>query len=678
MLINSLHRMARAGVFILFAFAISVAQAAPGYWQESSQHSVAVIGDSPTAFRAVELDWNALRSAMAATPDGIGFELALPAPDGSTNTFMLSDSGVMPPALAARYPEIRSYIGTDANGTEARVDISPLGLQATVYARSGTWLVRPERLGMEDHYLSFRRGDLSPGSAFRCETHGDLTDNPSELFAQGPQPLTTTGVAKRNYRAAVAANHQYVQAVAAAMAPPATPTVALGLAAVVAAVNRVNQPYSQDFSIQLTLIATNDQLIFPDANGDTFGSTGFNSGSSLNQITAAITGIVGAVSYDIGHLFTTGSGGVAGLGVVCSDASKGRGTTGLTNGSTLQTDVFYIDYVAHEIGHQFGGNHTFNGSASSCGGGNRSVNSAYEPGSGSTIQAYAGICGSTNNLQPNSDPYFHARSLLEMGAYSTTGNGGSCSTNTPKVDAPPVVLAQNSYTIPANTPYVLTGAAASIALGSNLTYGWEQYDLGATNNNLATDLGTGPIQRSWLPTTTPRRYLPRLSNLLAGTTAFGEILPTTTRTMTYRLTVRDNVAGGGSSNSADQILSVVNTAGPFVVTAPTVGTNWASGGAPVMISWNVASTNVAPVSCANVNIDLVNADATQDNLIVLSSLASGVANSGTAMVAVPNLMVTARVRVACATNIFFNLSPPVSIGADPIFKNGFDSVPPAP
>lgn len=677
MLNQRLNWLARASTFVFFAFALSLAQAAPSYWQEPGRHSINVAGDAPTAFRAIELDWNALRVAMASHPDGIGFELALPAPDGSSVTFMLSDSGVMPAALAARYPEIRSYFGMDTNGTQARIDISPLGLQATVYARGGIWLVRPERLGMDDHYLSFRRGDLSPGSGFRCEVHGDVSNNQSDPFQQGPQPLTTTGVAKRDYRAAVAANHQYVQAVAAAMMPPTTPTVALGLAAVVAAVNRVNQPYGQDFSIHMTLVATNDQLIFPDANGDTFGSDAFNNGDSLNQITAAITGITGVSNYDIGHLFTTGAGGVAGLGVVCNTNSKGRGTTGLSNGSTLQTDTFYIDYVAHEMGHQFGGNHTFNGSNSNCGGGNRSANSAYEPGSGSTIQAYAGICGAANDLQPHSDPYFHARSLLEMGNYSTTGTGGSCSTNTAKVDAPPVVLAQNSYTIPANTPYVLTGAAASIALGSNLTYGWEQYDLGAANNNLTMDLGSGPIQRSWLPTTTPRRYLPRLSDLLAGTTAIGEILPTTTRTMTYRLTVRDNVAGGGSSNSADQTLNVVNTAGPFAITAPTTGGSWTIGGPPVTIGWNVAMTNVAPVSCANVNIDLVNADATQDNLIVLSSLASGVANSGTAIVAVPNLMVTARVRVACATNIFFNLSPPVSIGADLLFKNGFDSDPPA-
>ncbi|MFZ2234741.1 MAG: reprolysin-like metallopeptidase, partial [Dokdonella sp.] len=377
------------------------------------------------------------------------------------------------------------------------------------------------------------------------------------------------------------------------------------------------------------------------------------------------------------HLFTTGAGGVAGLGIVCSSGSKGRGTTGLSNGSTLQTDTFYIDYVAHEMGHQFGGNHTFNGSNSSCGGGNRSGSSAYEPGSGSTIQAYAGICGAVNNLQTHSDPYFHARSLLEMGNCSTTGTCSSCSANTPNPDAPPVVPAQASYTIPANTPYVLTGTATSTAPGANLTYGWEQYDLGAANNNLAVDLGTGPIQRSWLPTTTPRRYLPRLSDLLAGTSAIGEILPTTTRAMTYRLTVRDNVAAGGSSTSTDQTLTVVNTAGPFAVTAPTTGATWTFGGAPAMIAWNVTLTDLPPVSCAMVNIDLVTADTNQEDLIVLSSLASAVANSGTADVAIPNVSTTARVRVACANNIFFNISPPVTVvGADVLFTDGFDSVPP--
>lgn len=675
MLTQQFSRLARAGMFVLFAFALSLAQATPGYWQESGRQSVDVVGDSPAAFRAVELDWSALRSAMASQPGGIGFELALPAPDGSTRTFMLSDSGVMPAALAARYPEIRSYVGIDANGTQARVDISPLGLQATVYAKGGTWLVRPERLGMENHYLSFRRSDLSPGNGFRCEVHGDVSNNQPDPFRQGPQPLTTTGVVKRDYRAAVAANHQYVQAVAAAMMPPTTPTVALGLAAVVAAVNRVDQPYGQDFSIHLTLIATNDQLIFPDAMGDTFGSDAFNNGDSLNQITAAITGIVGVSNYDIGHLFTTGAGGVAGLGVVCNTNSKGRGTTGLSNGSTLQTDTFYIDYVAHEMGHQFGGSHTFNGSNSNCGGGNRSASSAYEPGSGSTIQAYAGICGVTNNLQAHSDPYFHARSLLQMGTYSTSGTGGSCSANTPKPDAPPVVPALASYTIPANTPYVLTGSATTTAPGATLSYTWEQYDLGAANNDLTQDLGTGPIQRSWLPTTTPRRYLPRLSNLLGGTGVIGEILPTTTRTMTYRLSARDNVAAGGSSNSADQTLAVVNTAGPFVLTAPTNGATWTFGGAPVTISWNVAMTDLPPVLCTNVNIDLVAADTAQENLIVLAPLATGVANNGSKSVAIPNVSATARVRVACANNIFFNISPPVTVtGPDLLFKNGFDSV----
>lgn len=675
MSINSIRRLALAGLVVFFGFCGQQAFAASDYWQEHANRSVDVRGPAPSVYRTVDLDWSALDATLASN-NGIGAELALPAPDGTMQTFTLADSGVMPSELAARYPSIRSYVGTAADGTAARIDVSLLGLQATVYSRHGIWLVRPELLGRESHYLSFRRADLAAGTGFHCATHGDVTPGAADALDQGPVPMTTTGTVNRTYRAAVAANHQYVQSVAAAMSPPQTATVELGLAAVVAAVNRVTQVYQQDFSIRMELIANNDLLIFPNTTGDTFGSTSFNNGDSLNQITAAITGIVGATNYDIGHLFTTGSGGVAGLGVVCNTSQKGRGTTGLTNGSTLQTDVFYIDYVAHEMGHQFGGDHTFNGSASNCGGGNRTASSAYEPGSGSTIQAYAGICGATNNLQDHSDPYFHARSLLQMGTYSSTGTGGTCSANVVKEYAPPVIAPLASYTIPANTPYALTGSATTQIPGATLTYGWEQYDLGAANNNLATDLGTGPIQRSWLPTVTPTRYLPRLSNLLAGTTAIGEILPTMSRTLTYRLTVRDNVAVGGSSNSADQVLTVSNAAGPFVLTAPGSGSTW-NFGSSQPVTWNVANTNAAPVSCANVDIDLVTANPQQTDLIVLANLQSGAANSGSATVSVPNVSATAWVRVSCSNNLFFNISPAVTVvGSDPLFQNGFDD--PAP
>ena len=656
-----------AGVFIVLAATHAPMLLAADYWQDEVQRAAQVHGAAPQAYRPLVLDWDGLRAALATHPGGVGATVSLPLPGGGQRDFVLADSGVMPVELQARYPGIRSWLGTDAGGIRARIDVSMLGLHAEVHDRDGIWLVRPERSGMDPHYLSFRRADAGRQPAFHCRTHGDIATSADPLAAAGGAQLATvTGSVRRTYRAAFAANHQWVQAVAGAMQPPQPPSVELGLAAVVNVVNRINQVYAQDFAIRMSLVANNDAIIYPAAAGDPYS----NDDSAIDQNGPNLAAVIGHANYDIGHVFTTGSGGLAGLGVVCSNW-KADGTTGLPNGATLQTDVFYIDYVAHEVGHQFGGDHTYN----SCDGDNAGA-SGFEPGSGSTIQAYAGICGPASDLQPNSDPYFHARSLFEMGLYSSSGEGGSCSQDTPRTQPLPSVDAGATTTIPARTPYVLTAQAGSAAPGAALTYTWEQYDVGPANNNLAVDPGTGPIQRSWLPTPSPRRYLPRLANLLAGTQAQGEILPTTNRVLNYRLTVRDNLADGGGTVSADRALSVVDSVGPFVLTAPTAPVTWTFGVTPAQaVQWNVAATDQPPVSCATVDIDLVTASVDGRELLRLALLQAGAPNSGSATVAVPNVSnAAARVRVACANNVFFNISPAVTvIGPDVLFSHGFEA-----
>jgi len=648
----------RAWLVLALVLCGSAAAADPAYWQDTAARSPLIEGTAPDRLRTIRLDWPSLRSSLGAS--AAGTRIALPAPDGGYAEFALADSGTLPAALAARYPQIRSYVGTAADGTQARIDLSPIGLNAMVFARDGLWIVRPETFGEGPYYLSFHRSALTRPDAFRCSVEDADAAMPLaiDLPAGGPVP---TGATRRDYRLAVAANRPYVAAIAGANPP----TVAAGLAAVTVAINRVNQVYERDFSIHLTLVPDNDRIIYTDAATDPYT----NGDGAIDQNTANLDAVIGSANYDLGHVFTTRSG-VAGLGVICT-SDKGAGTTGLS-ASRLQSDAFYIDYVAHEIGHQLGGRHSFNSTVSNCGPPNRSAGSAYEPGSGSTIMAYAGICGAAN-LQPNSDPYFHARSLEEITLRTGSAAISACGAPVANPSAPPVVPALTGRTIPARTPYALTGSAFGAAAGAQLTYAWEQYDLGPANNALETDPGSGPIQRSFEPTASPTRYLPRLATLLGDGPAFGEILPATTRTLTYRLTVRDNLAAGGSTGGNELSLSVIDTGRPFAVTEPTAATTWQFTGtpAPQTVLWDTAATEAPPIACASVDIDLVVANET--DLVPVAVLARAAPNTGSAVIEVPNVdRPAARVRVRCADNVFFNLSPAFAVaGIDALFADGF-------
>jgi hypothetical protein len=637
--------------------------ATPGEASRLPATAVRARAASPFFFDA-RLFAEALRDVAAERADVVGTPstlLELPHPDGGLALFRVIESPVMAPELAAKFPEIRTFRGEGIDDPTAsvRFDVSPKGFSAMVLSAFGAWYVDPWAPGSAGVVAAYHRRDAlrDPGNVFRCEGPAGETD-PGEtaLLAvrseTGPveMPRLAVGATLRTYRLALATTVEYSVAVCGA-----GPTKACVAAELATAMNRVTGIYERELAIRMTLVASNDGVIYV-SNPDPYSNN--NPGSLLTQNQSNLDSVIGSANYDIGHVFSTGGGGLAGLGVVCRAGQKARGETGLPN---PVGDAFYVDFVAHEMGHQFGGNHTFNGSDGNCTGTNRNASTAYEPGSGSTIMAYAGICG-THDLQTNSDPYFHGKSFDEIVTYTTSGSGSGCAAGTATSNSAPAVEAGAAFTVPSRTPFALTGSATD-AEDDPLTYGWEEFDLGAADAGtpLADD-GSRPIFRSFNPTSSPTRVFPKLPDVLAGTPCpglapglmCGETLPTTSRTMTFRLTARDGRAGGGGVNSDSTTVTSVGAAGPFSVSAPSTAVSW-TGGSTQTVSWIVALTTAAPISCANVAI----AFSSDGGLTFPTTLLASTPNDGSQEVTIPNVATTtARVRVACVGNVFFAISRP--------------------
>jgi hypothetical protein len=547
-----------------------------------------------------------------------------------------------------------------------------MGFHAMVLSTKGTVIIDPYAKGDTDNYLTYFKRDVQRSSEWVCQFEElDFVDKllrpqdrTSDLIPEGSAPEVTSGTQLRTYKLALAGNWEYCNVAGAN-------TVAGCLAAMTTIMARVNGVYERDLAIRMVMVANNnliayagDNLTCPVGTGgspctsanDPYG----NGTNALNQNTPNLNTVIGTGNYGIGHVFTTGSGGVANLSVPCG-SNPGGGTTGLPSPFG---DPFAIDYVAHEMGHQWGANHTFNGTVSNCGGGNRSSSSAYEPGSGITIMAYAGICGN-QDLAPHSIDTFHVKSLEAIVNYSQNGNGNSCAMSTPTGNTPPAVsvVGGPSWNIPKQTPFTLTAAASDVN-GDTLTYDWQEYDLGLSTTsvpNTDSDGTARPIFRPFDSTTSPSRTFPALEHILnsanvpPSTTAgylTGELLPAITRTMNFQVIVRDNRADGGGINTATATVMVDGGSGPFAITAPNTGVSWA-GNSSQTVTWNVANTTAAPVNAANVRI-LFSADGGQTfPTVVIASTP----NDGTESITVPNIATTnGRIKVEAVGNIFFDIS----------------------
>jgi hypothetical protein len=597
----------------------------------------------PTAFCAVHLQHSRLRPLLGEAPKesaqalaSSGALITLPMPDGTQALFRFVESPVMHPDLAARFPEIKTYCGRgiDEPAATVRFDLTPAGFHAQILSPRGAVYVEPYLRGNTNLHAVYSRRDYRPSAPdFECLTSGSVT------AAAASTPATPAVVSSgdlRTYRLACAATAEYVQYFGG--------TVPAGLAAIVTAINRVSGVFESEVGIRLVLVANNDLIIYTNAAADPYSNG--NPSALLMQNQATLDSVIGSASYDIGHVFSTAGGGLAGVGVVCVAGFKAQGETGTY---PPVGDAFYIDYVAHEIGHQFGASHSFNSSANACGYGNRCATTAYEPGSGSTIMSYAGIC-SLDNLQRHSGAYFHSASLEQILSFTSAGAGSSSASVTPTGNGVPTVDAGPNFIIPMGTPFTLT-ATGSDADGEALTYCWEERDLGPSVPLSAPDNGSSPLFRSFNPTTNSARTFPQLSDILNHTTTPGETLPATSRTMIFRVTARDNSASGGAMAASDMQVTVTSNAGPFVVTSPVAGVTW-SGARTV--TWNVAGTTDAPVKASTVTILL----STNGGLSFPIVLASSVPNNGASSVLLPPVASSAaRIKVQADGNIFFAISP---------------------
>ncbi len=617
--------------------------------RQATRGELAIRKTMPSKADFYQLDIESLRASLESAPNRKTFQgqspliIQFPNADGNLESFRVKEAPLMEDALQAQFPYMRSYVGQSIENpiNVIRFSVTHKGLNTMTFNERDTHFIDPYTEN-GNFYISYSKSDLgSNPEEWVCDYVDELEEN-----ADREQNLSSNRNANdstlREFRLALACTVEYAQFHGGTL-----PGV---MAAMTNTMTRVNGVYERELSITMIMV-DNTNIIFLGPNVFSDPYTNDDGGAMLSQNQVTVNAQIGFANYDIGHVFSTGGGGIASLNSPCTNV-KAQGVTGLPS---PVGDAFDVDYVCHEMGHQYGGPHTFNGNApgTSCLT-QRTASNAYEPGSGSTIMAYAGICP-PQNVQNNSDDYFHQKSLDEIYDNITIGNS-QCATLISIANNPPTADAGANYTIPASTPYKLTGSGTDDGGLENLTYTWEQYDLGPTGAPTETTT-QGPIVRSFKGTNDPVRYVPRLQDyLITGGSTDWEKLASVNRAMNFRLTVRDNDPDGGQT-AVDAMTANVNAAaGPFVVTSQTGDQIVWTPGTTETITWNVAGTTGNGINAANVNILLSTSD-TPNVESFDTVLVANVPNNGSYDLTVPNITSPyCRIMVEAADNIFFNIN----------------------
>ncbi len=613
-----------------------------------------------------ELKTTALRQYLSKAPlenrmATLGLQLALPLPDGTTELFTMAESPILSPALAAQYPDIKTYTGRGIThqAYTIRLSLTSTGFDAIILGvdNSTVYVTKVSGDSGDQRYATYFARDVkknapanSTSNSGKCGTTTpavDVAPEKSGANARTGATLNNTGATLRTFRLAIAATKEFVAAKGGG-------TVDGAFNAIVGYVNRMNAVYRRELSVAFTLVSGKNTIF---TSGNDGGFNNADLGTMLDRNQVVLDNAVGDANYDIGHVIGNSGGSGEGLAQgssACQPGDKAKGATSFGDGSFAP--IFDDQTFSHEVGHQFSMSHTFNSSIPVCT--TREAKTSVEPGAGTTIMSYGYTCSDQNNAARNDDyespqyqPIlnFHTVSYQQANTYIATL---SCFTSTALNNAVPVIgNFPASVTIPKSTPFALSATATDANAGDKLTYSWEGTNIGLEVPGDATLANTAkpPFFRSYEPASTGTRTYPRLEAILNGSNyAKGDKLPSVGVATTHVLTVRDNVGG---LTYQGVTVTVDGNSGPFLETTNLSGSY--AGNSVQTITWSVANTNAAPVNSPNVNVLL----STDGGLTFPTVLKANTPNDGSEAVALPAVLTsTARIKVASSSNIFFDIS----------------------
>ncbi|MGL4632715.1 MAG: M12 family metallo-peptidase [Leadbetterella sp.] len=583
----------------------------------------------------------------------VGISIMLPLPDGTSKSFVVIESPLMEPELAKQYSEIKTYrvYGKDADGL---ITVAPSGVYGLIFDATGNVVIAPKNILHNEHEVLYQNDLLGNEE---CTVGGEHTGSSRKNNRDAAVQTYSNGFTLRTYRMAIVTTGEFYVNNNGTTTDSSTVQ-----AAIVSLVNSLKAVYEKEASVSFNLVATK---FYKNAATDPFdGSNALKAAEVFGGLITSDPTNFALTNYDIGHVLHGASGGgVAYLNTPCRNGNLSSSYTspqkaGAWSGSTTTSFTTFI----HEVGHQFSAGHTFNSISSSCNG-NIMTGSAYEPGSGSTYMSYAGNCSPDNTSGGNSRSYFNTNSLESIINFSV--NSATCSVNTSTGNSPPVINANpNAKTliIPKNTPFLLEGSGID-ANGHTILYNWEQANLGTTRGAAddARNSTDSPIFRSVSPTTTGNvRSFPNIAAIRNGNLPNNdEALPQVARTITMKLTGRDNNASGGGMHNPSIDITVTDSE-PFKVSSFNNPTTWVyDGTSSVLLTWDVSQTNQTPINCINVKVTF----STDNGNTFPITLLTSTPNDGSQLIQIPNnITTTGRIKIEGIGNIFFDINDrPITI-----------------